>query len=59
MEIKCKDVPFAAVSDEERQTRKKEFAWKKDLKKERKDKGYMMFEEEDSEEELVMSEDPR
>ena len=50
---------FAAVSDEERQTRKKEFAWKKDLKKERKDKGYTMFEEEDSEEELVMSEDPR
>ena len=52
-------IVFGAVSDEEKQTKKKEFGWKKELKKERKDKGYTMFEEEDSEEELVMSEDPR
>ncbi len=45
--------------EEERGLRKKDFGKKKDGKKDKKDKGYKMFEEEDSEEEVLVGDDTR
>ena len=42
--------------EDDRQGKRKESRAKKDFRKDRKDKGYTMFEEENSEEELVNEE---
>jgi len=50
----CISYFFSVLSDaDDNVVKRRDAARKKDIRKDRKDKGYVMFEEEDSEEELV------